>query len=79
MPDEERDASDARSRMTLLVAGVVAALFVAGLVVIGKALSAPSSAFDADSTARALGDGVSQVSATARADAAKMSVSGESE
>lgn len=79
MTDEERDASDGRLRLMLLVAGVTAALFVVGLIVMGKALSAPSSAFDADGTARALGEGVSQVSASARAEAAKLSVSGEAE
>lgn len=79
MSDEERDASDGRARMLLLAAGVAAALFVVGLVVVGKALSAPSSVFDADSTARALGEGVAQVSATARVDAAKLTVAGEAE
>lgn len=79
MSDEERHASDRRVRLMLLVGGVAAALFVVGLVVMGKALSAPSSAFDADGTARALGAGMPQVSASARAEAAKLSVSGEAE
>lgn len=79
MSDEERDASNRRARLVLLAAGVAIALVVVGLVVLGKAFSAPSSAFDAGGAARALGEGLNQVSASARADAAKLSVSGEPE
>ena len=77
MDERELEASNRRMWVILGVGAGVLALAVALFIFLGKQLGAPIEAYDREGIARAVGEGVKQVSHTSQKEAARVTVANE--